>query len=207
MKLRYILMVAIIFSSANLSAAKKLDDLIGSKNKSSIDLEETFGKDKKTSVRQITIAGAFGFALGAKFNPAAVGARPGKNAFSYFINPAKKFRNWNNYMVDITPITGKIYQISAVYFFKDELEMNREKEIVLALLREKYSESIGEGRVAAEEYFYYRNENTGRFVVLTVQRQDEFKGLMLMYTDKKLADLAQQEQLKIEKTQSNSELL
>jgi len=223
----YFLSIMTIFSLTELSAAKKIEsnlELRRKQNKNfagdrarftdkdeSIELDDTFKEDRSITPRQVSILGAFGYTFGAKLNTKALGTNAIKNSSSYMVTPQRKFRNWNKYLVDVTPVSGKIYQISSVYFVDSENDLWREKEIVVSLLKEKYPESTTEtgmgGGTILKNCFYYINKATGRYVYLTIQEDDGIKGLMLTYTDQKLAELAKQEEIKMEKEQSNGDLL
>jgi hypothetical protein len=123
--------------------------------------EESQRRLDTNACRAQEIAGAFGLALGQKFNPAAatsVEKRAG--SLNYDFRPSVPLPNFAHYSVEVTPRTGRIYRIAALAVFDGNSAKyaweatgklmayddaaQREYEKILAALWEKY------GRPACE---------------------------------------------------------
>ena len=226
------LALLLVFAIANISAAKKLENNTELRNRTSdnnlaedrvpfteknkgIHLEDTFKTNTKNTTRQVPILGAFGFVLGAKFNTTAAGVSYDEETQAYDIaTPQKPFRKWFRYHVMITPETRKICCISAFFETEDEVAFNAEKELVLKLLKDKYSAitaraGAGGGPVARtedDELFYYMDPS-GCFVSLSFcESSDGIKMLRLKYASMPLIDIMDKEKLKKIKAQDGNAL-
>ena len=154
-----------------------------------------------TVYAQKPITGAFGYKFGSSLPKEKIVHDFGNHCFS--VQPAKKFRNFNMYCVNLTPITGKIYAVMLGYRTKDK-DGKYEYQAALAVLENIY----GKPQKKSENPF--RPEcmfTVGKQSITVNYSRPNFDSEMviILYIDQDLYNQAQAEkkQLEIKKTDAS----
>jgi len=150
---------------------------------------------------QKPITGAFGYKFGSSLPKEKIVHDFGNHCFS--VQPEKKFRNFNMYCVNLTPITGKIYAVMLGYRTKDK-DGKDEYQAALAVLENIY----GKPQKKSENPF--RPEcmfTVGKQSITVNYSRPNFDSEMviILYIDQDLYNKAQAEkkQLEIKKTDAS----
>ena len=157
------------------------------------------------------ITGAFGVKLGQILSSQMI--KTSELAFTdegddtYSFSPDKKFRSFSTYMIKITPKTRKIYSISAEGKIYSDPTCEEEQALIMAIIKKKYEEvnelsSLLSGLLSWAELQIITQGN--RRSVGTICRELSSDTLTIMYSDSKLAELAENERIELESSKVDS---
>lgn len=146
---------------------------------------------------------AFGMRLGMEFsptdNPRSYTTLNGERA--YFFTPVSPARSFDYYMVQITPVTHQIYTIIAVGKSGDVQTCRKVRAAMMGPLMETYGPSTKLGPVRGFEfeidYEVILQPDTRRGVAIVCGGIAPII-LQMLYVDNALAQLADQERLRLE---------
>lgn len=85
------------------------------------------------------IQGAFGIKLGDVFDPTGKNALEIGPVVGYRFFPTNAFRSFTNYYVEITPISHRIWRISACGYPPEGRSCAEEKQLIFHILKAKYA--------------------------------------------------------------------
>ena len=155
------------------------------------------------------ITGAFGLKLGQILSSQMIEtselAFTYKGDDTYSFSPEKEFRSFSTYMVKITPKTRKIYSISAEGNIRSASACGKEQALIMAIIKKKYGEvnelsSLLSSLISWAEIKIITQGNR-RSVGTRCSISDT---LEIVYSDLKLADLAENERIELESSKVDS---
>jgi len=144
------------------------------------------------------IEGAFGIKLGEVFDPANA---VGKGALTdgtpmYQFSPAKPFRSFKSYYILITPKTNRVYSIWGIGEFENTPTAQKEQDLVLEILKQKYGDRKKEGLMDRLSDLKQIVQGD-RSVVVKINGVIDVT-MDIRYYDEPLRKLAEKERLEIE---------
>ena len=144
------------------------------------------------------IEGAFGMALGQKFDPEkAIGTSSLTDGTPmYQFNPEKPFRSFTKYFVMITPTSHQIYSIWGMGSSENTETAQKEQAVVIEILKQKYGEEEKQGLMDTISDIKQIIQGDRNVIVKVSGFTDV--AIDIRYTDSKPEELAENERLALE---------
>ena len=142
------------------------------------------------------ITGAFGLKLGQILSSQMI--KTSELAFTYksdnmySFSPDKKFRSFSTYMIAITPKTRRIYAISAIGGMDDDSTCEKEQALIMAIIKKKYGGEIEKDELSGLQGIVQGNRAIG------IECRRLYNVTVIIYADRKLAELAENERIELE---------
>lgn len=162
---------------------------------------------KKASPKHV-ISGLMGMNLGNIFHPkdSPDNGKLQSGETLYAFSPAKKFREFDEYYVLITPVTHKIYQIWIRKAFKNSAKAHDEQKICLDIMKDRFKPkevkdelfSLDSGKVMS----FDNGEIYSKVIIGFGENTLEFRCV-----DNELSKLAEKEKISSEKSKTDSSML
>ena len=163
--------------------------------------------ESKAKISAQKIKGAFGMKLGDYFDTSkAIGSSSVSDGTPLYEFEVKKtFRSFSKYYVAITPKTKKIAAIWAVGHMKSEGLGEKEQDLIMSLLQDKYGKS---------DYLNFNNlfgckafKKGKRQIITKVSGFGKNITISIRYEDETLEDLAEKERISLESKKVDSSAL
>lgn len=152
---------------------------------------------------QKPITGAFGYKFGESLPKEKIQHDLGDHC--YVVQPSKKFRVFNMYCVNVTPITGKIYAVMLGYRTEAK-DGEKEYRAALAVLENVYGKfKKVVDRPLRIHYMYASGKQS---IAVNYGRPNfDLEAITIIYVDQDLYNQAQEEKKKLQIKQTDASML